>query len=52
MTRKRVLTDAQVREIRTSYKPGVKGCGYIALARKYGVGESTIRDILTGRTAY
>lgn len=52
MTRRRVLTDAQVREIRTLYQPGVRGFGYLALARKYKVGESTIRDILTCRTAY
>lgn len=52
MTRRRVLTDDEVREIRTSYRPGVRGFGYGALAKKYGVGESTIRDILTCRTAY
>lgn len=52
MTRRRVLTDAQVREIRTLHQPGVRGLGYRELARRYGVGESTIRDILTCRTAY
>lgn len=52
MTRRRVLTDEQVMEIRALHKPGVRGFGYIALARKYGVGESTIRDILTCRTRY
>jgi hypothetical protein len=52
MSRRRVLTDEQVREIRTMHNPGVRGFGYVALARKYGVGESTIRDILTCRTAY
>lgn len=52
MTRKRVLTDAQVQEIRLLYKPGIKGYGYRELARKYGVGESTIRDLLTSRTMY
>lgn len=52
MTRRRVLTDAQVREIRTLHKPGVRGFGYVALARRYKVGESTIRDLLTCRTRY
>lgn len=46
MTRRRALTDAQVREIRTLYREGVRGCGYGALAKKYGVGESTIRDVI------
>jgi transposase len=44
MTRRRVLTDAQVREIRATYLPHVRGRGYRALAKRYGVGESTIRD--------
>lgn len=52
MSRRRVLTDAQVREIRTLHKHGVRGFGYRELARRFGVGESTIRDILTCRTAY
>ena len=52
MTRARKLTDAQVREIRLTYQPGKIGYGYGALAKKYGVGESTIRDVLTGRVSY
>ncbi len=52
MSRRRVLTDAQVREIRLTHIPGKRGFGYGALARKYGVGESTIRDILSCRTNY
>ena len=44
MTRKRVLTTEQVRAIRSSYKQGVKGCGYLETARKHGVPESTVRD--------
>ena len=52
MTRKRVLTKEQVREIRTLHVPGQRGAGYEALARRFGVGASTIRDALTGRTAY
>ena len=50
MTRRKVLTDEQVREIRAAHKPDLRGFGYGALARKYGVGESTIRDIVTYRT--
>jgi hypothetical protein len=42
MTRKRVLTIAQVREIRAKYMAHVVGYG--KLAKEYGVGESTIRD--------
>lgn len=52
MTRRRVLTDAQVREIRAAHQPGVRGAGYESLARRLGVGTSTVRDALTGRTAY
>lgn len=50
MTRRRVLNDVQVREIRAMHKPGVRGSGYGALAKKYGVGESTIRDVVTYRS--
>lgn len=52
MTRARVLTQDEVREIRQTYQFRKKGCGYGALAKKYGVGESTIRDVLTGRVSY
>jgi transposase len=52
MTRARKLTDAQVREIREIYQYRKRGFGYGALARKYGVGESTIRDMLTSRVKY
>lgn len=52
MTRRRVLSDDQVRAIRAAYKPGVRGAGYRELARRLGVAESTIRDALTGRSAY
>lgn len=45
MSRRSVLTIAQAEAIRAEYKPG-KGHGYAALARKYGVGESTIRDVI------
>ena len=46
MSRRRVLTDAQVREIRKSHLAYIPGRGYGAIAKKYGVGESTIRDII------
>ncbi len=52
MTRRRVLTDQQVRDIRAQHQPGVRGAGYRALARRFGVAESTVRDALTGRTKY
>lgn len=44
------LTDAQVAAIRQQHRPGK--VGYQTLARRYGVGESTIRDIITYRTRY
>lgn len=44
MTRRKVLTDEQVREIRAKHKPNKRGHGYGALAKQYQVGESTIRD--------
>lgn len=50
MTRRRVLTDAQVRELRALHKPGVRGAGYASLARRFGVGASTVRDAITYRT--
>ncbi len=50
MTRKRVLTNEQVRAIRKDYKQGVKGCGYLAVARKHGVPESTARDCINHYT--
>ena len=42
MTRKRVLTNDQVKEIRAKYLAYIRG--YAELAKEYGVGESTIRD--------
>jgi hypothetical protein len=44
MTRRRVLNTDQVKEIRAAYKPHV--IGYLTLARRYGVGASTIRDVV------
>jgi len=42
------LTDSQVAEIRRKHMPYVYGYG--RLAKEYGCGESTIRDICTYRT--
>lgn len=44
MTRRRVLSKDQVRAIRSEYKANQRGGGYRELSKKYGVGESTIRD--------
>jgi transposase-like protein len=44
MTRRRVLTKAQAAAIRAEYQP--RKVSYAVLARKYGVGESTIRDVI------
>lgn len=49
MTRRRVLTAPQIAEIRSKYLAHVPGRGYLAIARQYGVGASTIRDLITGR---
>lgn len=46
MSRRLVLTKEQVKAIRAEYRPGVPGCGYLALARKYGIGASTVRDLV------
>lgn len=52
MIRPRRLTDDQVREVRALYKPFVRGCGYGAIAEKYGVAVSTIRDLIQYRYSY
>lgn len=44
------LTDDQVRQIRIDHMAYITGRGYPALAKRYGVGISTIRDICTYRT--
>jgi hypothetical protein len=46
MTRRKLLTPAQVAEIRAKYKRGKLGYGYGSLAKEYGVGASTIRDVI------
>ena len=42
------LSNWQVREMRAAYIPWVRGYGF--LARQFGCGESTARDICTYRT--
>ncbi len=44
MTRRKVLTADQVREIRKLHLGYV--VGYQALAKRFGVGASTIRDVV------
>lgn len=46
MTRRLSLTPAQAAEIRAAYIPGKRGHGYGALAKRYGVGASTVRDLI------
>ena len=50
MTRRRSLTDSQVREIRSAHLAYIRGRGYESLAKQYGVGSSTIRDVITYRS--
>ncbi len=50
MTRRRVLTDAQVREIIELYH--TTQLGYQRIADAYGVGASTIRDVVKFWTQY
>jgi len=49
MTRRKVLNNEQRAKVRAEYMAYIRGYGY--LAKKYGVGESTIRDIVTGRVS-
>lgn len=43
------LSDAEVREIRQLHANGI---GYRRLARRYGCGQSTVRDIVQYRTRW
>lgn len=45
-----VLNVHQVKEIRATYRKGVQGKGYLALAKQYGVSPSAIKAIIIGRT--
>lgn len=44
------MTSQQVDAMRRDYIPGV--VGYVTLARRYGCGVSTARDICTGITRW
>lgn len=44
MTRRKAAPDAIVQQVRAEYRPNVRGFGYAALSRKYGIAESTVRD--------
>jgi Helix-turn-helix len=46
----RKLTDAQVREIRDVYDDGIGGVSQRELAAEYGVTQSTISAIVSGKT--
>ncbi len=43
-----VLTDEERAEIRERYQKGVKGHGYLALAKVFGVHASTILYVVRG----
>lgn len=43
---KAVLTEALVRQIRADHIPGKRGFGYGSLAKLYGMGTSTIQQII------
>lgn len=44
------LTREIVIELRRRHKRGVKGCGYIALSREFGLSHSSVRDAVLGIT--
>lgn len=46
MTRRKVLNRHQRDQVRSEYMAYIPGRGYKALAKKFNVGESTIRDIV------
>lgn len=45
MTRRKSLTKEQVKQIRSEHA-SKRGFGYASQAKKHGVGESTIRDVV------
>lgn len=47
---KRKLRLEEVVQIKRLYKKGVKGWGHKALAKKYGMSQSAIRDIISGKS--
>lgn len=50
MTRRRVLTDSQVRDVLHIYSTST--LGYESIARQFGIGASTVRDIIKRYTQY
>ena len=44
MSRRKAANDEIVRKVRAEHQPGKRGHGYGALARKYNLKESTVRD--------
>ena len=45
-----VLDWSIVRQIRSEYRPGFRGKGYKALAKKYNVAPGTVHSVLSGET--
>ena len=45
-----MLLPEQVKAIRSEYKKGVNGCGYLTLAKKYNVAFNTIVCIVKHKT--
>lgn len=50
MTRRRSLTEAQIRQIREMYKPGK--VGYESISKATGIPVSTVRDHVKYWVAY
>jgi len=44
------LTEEQVAKARAEHRPGVRGRGILALAKRYGVAMATMRDVLSYAT--
>lgn len=49
MTRRRSLTDAQVKQAKELHKSGL---GYGKISKELGIPESTVRDAVLSYTAY
>jgi hypothetical protein len=45
-----ILTEAQVREIRAIYRPHTRGLGHKSLAKRYGVSEGAVQNVILRRT--
>jgi len=46
MTRRLAISPALVPEIRAYYQRGKRGRGYGATAKRFGLAESTVRDLI------